>query len=515
MAESNINYSTIQYKNSSNQMTENDLRFGFEEAKGRFKIGPDSENEVWKTFLSSKSSTKNQGVRMDYATTHIWPSYRVQYIPSSFIYKSWSLSNWGHMQGDFQYLSGTFSSPGQTMEFDPAGGYGHFKIEAKESSMWHPLAIVVTVNEGNRNQETQEDEFFSFTKKADSWYVYDANGKKDIKDTDAINNWNTNYDIAILNRTIANDHTTITYLIRKKNIANGDSKTPLGKGVYDYDLWYNIGPNNNVTNSLSYITIDGYFDERSLAMTLNEVVNAYNSKSEYYHPQANPIKIGTWKQKSNILYYVNMAWVDKPSTTSTTPTPMSSTSVEYTDTSIVLYLYVELGISANGGHDIYWNQDVPNTSNSLSSKIPSDLNRYITVDISNNDPDYDATSKYSKFTVSRYGENYMKVTATSVANNEHNNPISRRQQDYFIDNVMYDPDGQIEWKPSASGSGPHLQPKMFNATTSDDTDNNHILNETFTVKKYTTTKPWKIKINATLAYNKYKGSTSGKLAGTK
>lgn len=500
MTETKINYLPIFYKSPNNKMTENDLRFGFEEAKGRFKIGQDSENEVWKTFLSNKTSNKKQGVRMDYAETHIWPSYRVQYIPASFVYKSWSLSNSGHMQGDFQYLNGTFSTPGQTMEFDPAGGYGHFKLEAKESSMWHPLAIVVTVHEGNRNQETQEDEFFSFTKKEDSWYVYDDGGKTDIKDTDALTKWNVGYDIVRLSRTITNEYTSHTFLIRKNNISYGDATQPLGKGVYDYDLWYNIGPNNNVANSLSYITIDGYFDERSLAMTLDEVVDAYNADSECYHSQDNCIKIGTWKQKPNILYYVNMAWVDKPRTTSSDPVPMSATSVEYADTSIELYLYVELGISSNGGHNIYWNQDLPIPGNSLSSKIPSDLNRYITVDISSNDPDYDATSKYSKFTVSRYGENYMKVTATSVSNNEHNNPTSRRLEDYFIDNVMYDPDHQIG---------------QFHVTTSDDTDNNHVLNETFTVRKYTTTMPWKISINATLAYNKYKGSTSGKLAGVK
>lgn len=494
----------IEYRyTTSSPWYENKPGHGFEEVTGRFKIGKDNKNEVWKTFLSTKKGeSKKPGVRMDYGVTHIWPSYRLQYIPNTFIYKAWSLSNWGHMQdvdqNGYQYLDGTFSSPGLTLEFDPAGGYGHFKIEAKESSMWHPLAIVVRVEEGNRTTETPKDELFSFDKKEDKWYVYDTVTQKDVVDNDALTKWNKGYTIEKIGTDTLKNGNWVQRFKIKKDLTNHNISTPLGQGIYDYDIWYNIGPNNTISNSISSIYIEGYYDERG----------DYHKSEESYE-----IKIGSWKQKPNILYFCNMAWVNKPRTTSEPPTPIDATAVEYTDTTINLFLYVELGISPNGGHDIYWNQDVPNNP-LLSSRFPSDLASSVVVTISRNDPEFDATGKYTKFKVSNYGGNYLIVSGSSMSNNEHNNPSSRRIQDYYIDDVMYDPDMKVYWSPNHNPNMTTV-PRVYQVTTSDTSDDNHVLHQTFTVKKKTTTKPWNISIKATLNYKKYKGSTEGKLAGEK
>lgn len=476
---------TIYYHKSGNQgdqYVSNLPVYGFEDVEGRFNIGNGTTNDdnVWKTFKNGGA-----GLRMDYGQTHIWPSYRVQYIPGSFIYKAWSLSNWGHMQGDYQYLSGTFTSPNTIMEFDSAGGYGHFTIEAKESSMWHPLDIVIRVESENKEES---DELFSFTRKEAKWYKYDNGSSKDISDSAAYNSWNSDYYINSISKTkvaLSDGSYKMVekFLVRKNSITTQNTSKPLGLGDYDFDLWYNVPANNYAKNSSTAIYIEGYYDER---------VGFYNRQwdSKYYHSAE--IKIGTYKQKPNILYYVNMAWVQRPTSYNSNPAPITSSSVEYSDTTITLYLYVEFGISPNGGADIYWNQELNISGNVLDATLPSDLSRYIEITLSNNDS-FNAVSKYSSFVASNYGGNYFKVVGTSVPNNEANNDSSRYTQDYSINNVVFSPS---------------------NEAGADDTDNKQVITETLSVSKTTTTSPWKININAKLQYNKYKGETAGQAAGS-
>lgn len=485
---------TIQYL-KGDKLVDNPIIYGLgaEFTEGRFKIGSDKE-EVWKTYVPDKTLTKKEGIMMDYGDAHVWPSYRIQYIPRSFVFMSWSRSNGGHAQGTHQYIDGTFDIGDRIKTFDSAGGYGHFKIEAKESSMWHPVSIIIRVEEQNKTILTPDNEKFSFTKRDNSWYKYDDNeGHLDI--VQEIFDWNSDYDIEKIEEqdNTNPDFISVTYknaliqrfkITKKKSAITNDR---LRKGAADFDLWYNVGPNNYPNSSRTTIVIESFFDALG-----NEKSTGYNNLPY--------IGIGNWTQPANTLYYANMAWVSKPKSIISKPSPIADMTVDSTSTDFTLYLYVELGISVNGGQDIWWNSKVPNTS--LSSETPSDIYNYITVTAYKNDPKFDATKKYNRFSVQKYGGNYVQVNGSSLPNNDSNNSSDEKSQEYTIENVTFNPDNK-KTIPYIPKPGWAQGKKTFQLVGSDDTDDEYTLMQSFEVMKRTKTKDWNIKLVATLNYGKY------------
>jgi len=479
--------------------------------KGRYRLGQSVSstskyNEVNKTFQTTDNGANiKEGRSLSLGKVHIWPSYELENAKDkTFTFIAPALSEWGHMQGEFQFINGIDPSNltlyYNTVEIDPAGGHGQIRFNARESSLWHRLKVKIRVTIVNVDSSEAlgtslpgEISFPAGTKT----YLYDDGAKKDLKETKTCN---TNLIISEVSSTYSNNNiyfatgdddteyeTTYDDKILEYTIDFNQSHTTqhglIDPNAYDYVLDYEISANNDVRKKAGFIELVSYY--------------AYDDGTLREYPLDVPIVLASWRQRQNILYYVNMAWVSKPTSKDSMPSVVDSSTVEYNDTTFNLYLFVELGVSPNGGHDIYWNQVYKQGANSLSAVLPSDISKYITI-YKNDDVKPGHINNYGDFTVQTMwsGGNYVKVTGTSLPNTEANN--KDRVQHYYVKNMYSHGDDYI-----------HDDHFSCAAAKSDRTENRHGQYSTFNVRKMTDTNPWNINITATLEYEKYSGATDG------
>lgn len=537
---------------------------------GRYRLGQgvssvQKYNEVNKTYKTTDNGgTIQEGRTLSLGKTHIWPSYELDNAGSStFKYVAPAVSQWGHMQGEFQFINGIEPSD-KEVPIDPAGGHGQLTFNARESSLWHKLKVKVRVvlSGGITNKKPLNESIpgeFSLVSGTKT-YLYDNGTSKDLTETKDCNaglNISTEkkyitvnnpfYDMKIFDNINFNDRiidniksvlsnenfqpksetstfSSVNNTIKVPNINNAHpiSKTIdtkvieyviepevdhtklhelIDKNKYDYALDYEISANNDTVTKYGYAEVVSYY--------------AYDEGAEKEYPLEKTILLASWSQSPNILYYVNMAWVKKPSSKDSAPVVISDddeVSVEYDDVNFSLYLFVELGVSPNGGNDIYWNQDYSMNGNSLSASMPTDIARYITITKTDRD-ETGYVKNYGNFSCETMwaGGNYVKVTGSSLPNTEANN--KSRSQKYYVDNIenIKTLDTTIlHWRPDINNPNKHLQPIRIVSAISDNTENRHVQSTTFNVKKITSTDSWKLNISANLSYGKYNGSTDGK-----
>lgn len=462
---------------------------------GRYKLGNTTDqsgnvSEVNRTFFKDGSGII-EGRALTFGQTHIWPSYRLDNIgASTFKYTAPAMSDWGHMQGNYDFRNGQTTAPSTKVisPIDPAGGYGTISVIAKESSLWHRVKIKLrsTVTGKDNIDENGDISFPTGTKT----YKYDDGGVKDKTET-IVRNEHYNIEVLPSSLDVGTNTKTTDFIISFKE-THSDTETLIPSlDTVDYKLNYEIAANNEVTNKSGKLEIISYY--------------AYDSGTlkEYELNSDKRIVLATWSQIPNILYFASIAWVKKPSSKDEAPQLLTSTEVEYTNTTFELYLFVELGVSPNGGNTIYWNQKYELGGKSLDATMPSDIAKYITIEcyngVSSDGTANDHSKNYNKFTPYTMWQNgnYVKVVGSSLPNNESNN--KSRTQEYFADNVTYSQDDIVT-----------INGKKIGAVTSDHTDNKKYVYIDFNVLKYTTTNPWDVKINAILAYDKYNTSTDAK-----
>lgn len=473
---------------------------------GRYRSGKNLQNEVNKTFNIINGNVK-EGRALSMGTAHIWPSYIIDRAGgNTFKFTSVSRKNWGFMQGNFDFRYGRDIAPSENESnipgVDPAGGHGQIKFMAKESSLWHKLKARIKVTLSNLDTDYKSNSDCgrivfppSMTNKS---YEYDdeRTGKKDQTENLTLNR-NVSISLSNSNETYNGTKTLVEeYIIDPLHDGSQLNHTKFPLDEHDnlffkteeetyYVLDYEIQANNEVYKKSGKVELLGYY--------------AYDNGPLEYFSLDEPVLLANWYQLPNILYYASMAWVQKPTSKDADPVLMTNTSVEYTDTTFDIYLYIELGISPNGGKTIYWNQKYTNGAVSIDATMPQYISRYVSVNRPENGPGNNHASNYgNNFNVSTVWEygNYVKVTGTSVPNNELNNP--NVSQEYFMDNLLFD-----------SPSVTEVNGKVVAASVSDNQYSLCKLSSTFNVKKFTTTKPWNILISASMNYNKFKTATDG------
>lgn len=462
---------------------------------GRFKVGVHQKEyinndgnqnvtkgvEVWKTIIHNSKD----GRSLSLGNNHIWPSVILDNSSNdTFIYYSLAKSDGGHYQGDFDgWMNGVLPNKGddKANAIDPAGGFGQLRFISKESSLWHAVSVQICVTETQKieNGAAKDNELLQFdttkTKKK-----YDTNG---LKDLEYDYNGNEDYTIEEIKRNIEDNTIKRYFKVSKKSI----STNPLNYFDDDFLLDYVVGPNNN--SEISNCTV--------------EIVGVYmfQKGTEYYQAlETNPILLANYSQGANCMWYCCMAWVNKPKSVEEDPVPIESSSISYNTQYIDLYLYVEFGVSPNGGHDIYWNQKVRDDLNGI---LPSTVANNITISISQSG-NKDWTDKYTTFNVVNIkkqdgsASNYFTVSGVSNINNNDNNDPTDRTQEYRIENRYVYAHDIID-----------VNGIIYDAAHADYTDEIQLTETNFYVNRYTTTSPWEIKINAELHYEKFNGTTDG------
>lgn len=455
---------------------------------GNYILDGGTGKEITRSWTSPK--IPNRSFR--WMAKEIWPRYELGFVDGSFNY--WIPTDGsGGLQGCTDKLNRNLNftsredgsdSEEYGYELDPAGGNGEFKLIIRESTLWHRMSIKIRL-------ETETNYLDDTTLKLSG-----ASCPYKINESD-------NTSVKLLSRTVSGTKVTYDYKIIPNGITTRRDKDQTLKESDEYDVKidFKLGPNNNPSNSRGTVSIVSYYD------SLDEEI--------LFKTDQRPI-LFKWWQKPNLLYYVEMGFVEKPATAKSTPRIASSEYYKnnYNNTNFDLFLFIEFGISLDGGLNINWNQDWEKflankgittiNPEAISTVVPSDL----------------ATS--GKFTFVIYGENkerfvipsqnislyfdksdyvgsyakYFKIGLSSTsANTEYTNDASHIHQSYYVD--------PSELKNTASYNENMKAIASWEA--------NSKSNISFLLRRISTTDPWKCKVKASLEYikgqMKYRGST--------
>lgn len=269
-------------------------------------------------------------------------------------------------------------------EIDPGGGVAYFNVEAREDSNWHRVTSYMKIVNGSLHEvflpnfhASRYIDFPTFSNSPES-----SSYPGPIITT-------TGYTYTV----IPGDDATSSNIVRYAYIApNMWCDTTVS---YDLTIGIAVGPNNTPSIRTSYVYLYQYLDE-------------FNNACSIPNGLTKPV---VWlTQEPNIMYYTHYAWATSASTSSIVDT-LDLTSLKYTDTSVTVYLFLEFGVSIDGGSTIYWNTLASSTTGNQSSVLPSDIANYIDVGITS-----DFT--YTKGTLTN--SNYVPVTISMSQNTSGN-----------------------------------------------------------------------------------------------
>lgn len=418
------------------------------------------------TYQGSK-----EGLSIWQGENHVWSDYYLGEYNNRGTVTFTPDSTSGGAQGDFSFTGKSLSE--EFVEIDPAGGTITCEILAYQTNNWKNIGILgYTYEVGNTSN------LLSFT----------YNGNKPT--------WLTTYE------------NYSTHVSRIAKVANPNK--------YDTSkLTFNIvvPANDSSSSSYTYTKLIGFFDETGGVTYMRDntvrTPKGYNTlptlknKSELW-------LVNYWQKPNiNAMYYVNMAFIDPDNVSDAggqitigSNAILSSSSNTFENTSADLYLFIEFGVS-DGGSTIYWNGNETSaiSSQGITTKVPSDIYKYITFTLENpdNDESHYTISATSIVTLGSTNTSYKLVKCelkTDGKNTEQNNTREHIHQQYLLRDLVNVGDSDVAHINYALASW-----KKDSKST-----------VTFKIKRAATTDDWNIKIKATLDYESgrmhYKGSTT-------
>lgn len=521
-------------------------------------------HQIWSGGKSGKFGFDVE--KSTYKLLWTWSGFELDGTPNSV--KFTPDPNNGGLQGDFSYGTGSNSSRYPTavspynqtnsiMEVDPAGGTLEFSMVARELSYWHKIGPVLRIS--NTSQVGNAMNIKEFRT-----YFLPNTSQYDIQKIP----YNTKVDSLYYTKST----NTYTYEYVFDVIKSDTSTTWQPSKTNKKDLTFScyVGPNNTPYSAYTYIDLTGFANEvNNLEYNNTSAVHPYangevsgvtmsidnppigrpaygpkNSSSTYFDWRRGGLTLVTtgipnqrliyfW-QKPNVLYYVHMLWVnplytdyDNPPTNDLRTTWTTTWNVEVQD----MLLYVEFGISPNGGKDIFWNnattsgtlgtaiQSVYNRG--ITATVPTDIHKYITPKIESSSVNRQQETPYSLSSVSTCScksttpFKFVRIRVKLSSNNDEKHNLSdNRYQKYAILNYKQQKDYLY-----------HSEPTIHTYTTSSEDPNNngiHYANygrsgmniTAFTCqvgRKYKTN-DWNLQTSATLYYEKgsmrYEGETN-------
>lgn len=401
---------------------------------------------------------------------HVWSDYLIEPVEKSLTFKADETS--GGLQGDYSYGCGTGNYPDMitpgdiTLQIDPAGGTGYFSLKSRFSNDCEKISLLTYSYEASTNIASES--IFKFTKN-------DAG-------------------IAAMLNTYSGGVGQITYSRVGKitnTLNNYASKLTSDK---DCTVYFSIGPNNTSSASYGEFKVIGFYDEFGglSYMRDNEVRDPKGYNKLPTLKGKTEITVMKWWQKPNILYYVNMGFIDGTNIAS-----ISSDYKTFETTSKTIYLFVEFGVSI-GGSTIYWNGNEISqiSSQGITTTVPSDIYKHITITLTNPDNSeshYTCTATSVVDTSTTY--KIVKYSLVSDKNTEKTNTSEHIHQQYLLRNLTNTADGTTNNGYAAAKYSKGSQSKV-----------------TFNIKRSATTDNWNVKIKASLNYESgkmhYIGSTT-------
>lgn len=472
---------------------------------GRFISRKKTSSDEVHQMRYKSNGDNGYGYELKYNGKRIWPSFNVNCLENTLSFHWDTKDGLGGIQGNQPIPDN--SSSDKIHEFDPNGGNGYMNLIDRETSLWHKPELQILVigpNDANDIKIGSIDSI-KLPGNADSAGTIEASTDFSNDDIDKVRKL---YEKEFKNYKVSTDNIVINKYRVKPNQPDefyGNYKednykyTPCYKSSEDFWTHFTVNPNNSTNNRYGMIIISKIYTKIGETINLLEL-----GKS---------VKLASWYQKPNILYYCHANWVD------VNGNAITNDNCKYNELNVGVYLHIELGISPDGGNTIFWNDSHKDSTKyqaikNLSASVPDVLTtNAITVEI-------DGTDK-NRF-LSNYGVQVINGTSADkilrillypkYVNNEDNNtnyPIEKYYIGYTSDdyNNSANPNNKKHDSDIVGISGKNWAQSgyMSQSESNVDTPSNTEfcdVSTTFRIKRMRSTSPWNINLTVKVNINK-------------
>lgn len=464
-------------------------------------------------FISRKKTSSDEvhqmrsigsyGYELKYDKKRIWPSFNVNCIENTLSFHWDTKDGLGGIQGNKPIPDN--SSSNKIHEFDPNGGNGYMNLIDRETSLWHRPELQILVigpNDGN-DIEIGSIDSIKLPGNVDSAGTIEESTDFSNDDVNKVKElyteeFNVSADDIVINKYRVKPNQPDEFYDHDGNYTDDYKYTPCYKSTEDFWTHFTVNPNNSTNNRYGMIIISKIYTK------IGETVNLLELGKF--------VKLASWYQKPNILYYCHANWVDADGNA------ITNDNCEYNELNVGVYLHIELGISPDGGNTIFWNDSHKNSTRyqaikNLSASVPDVLTTSaITLEIEGTDSNRFLSNYGVQVIDGKSPDKIIRILLyPKYVNNEDNNGNYSKETYYIGDtsddynnsanssNKEHDSDiVGIDGKNWAQ-AGYMAQSENIN-TPSDDPFND--VSTTFRIKKKVSTSPWEINLKVEVNINK-------------
>lgn len=450
-------------------------------------------------------SSGSYGYELKYDKKRIWPSFNVNCLENTLSFHWDTKDGLGGIQGNKPIPDN--SSSDKIHEFDPNGGNGYINLIDRETSLWHRPELQILVigpNDGNDIKIGSIDSI-KLPGNIDSAGTIEASTDFSDNDIDKVKKLyaeefkDVSTDNIVINKYRIKPNQPDEFYDGNGNYTDDYKYTPCYKSTEDFWTHFTINPNNSTNNRYGMIIISKIYTKIGETINLLELGNS--------------VKLASWYQKPNILYYCHANWVDVDGNA------ITNDNCEYNELNAGVYLHIELGISPDGGNTIFWNDSHKDSTKyqaikNLSASVPDVLTtNAITVEISGTDRNRFLSNYGVQIANGNSADKILRILLyPKYVNNEDNN-TNYEIEKYYIgytsddynnsanpNNKKHDSDivgiNGKNWAQSG-----YMAQSESNVDTPSNTEFCDV-STTFRIKRMRSTSPWNINLKVKVNINK-------------
>lgn len=471
---------------------------------GRFISRKKTSSDEVHQMRYKSNGDNGYGYELKYNRKRIWPSFNVNCLENTLSFHWDTKDGLGGIQGNKPIPDN--SSSDKIHEFDPNGGNGYMNLIDRETSLWHKPELQILVigpNDANDIKIGSIDSI-KLPGNVDSAGTIEASTDFSNDDIDKVKKL---YEKEFKNYKVSTDNIVINkYRVKPNqpdefygNYKDNYKYTPCYKSTEDFWTHFTVNPNNSTNNRYGMIIISKIYTKIGETINLLELGNS--------------IKLASWWQKPNILYYCHANWVD------VNGNAITNDNCEYNELNVGVYLHIELGISPDGGNTIFWNDSHKNSTRyqaikNLSASVPDVLTtNAITVEISGTDRNRFLSNYGVQIANGKSPDKIIRILLyPKYINNEDNNtnyPIEKYYVGYTSDdyNNSTNPNNKKHDSDIVGINGKNWAQSgyMSQSESNVDTPSNAEfcdVSTTFRIKRMRSTTPWNINLTVKVNINK-------------
>lgn len=463
-----------------------------------------SSDEVHQMRYKSNGND-GYGYELKYNKKRIWPSFDVNCLENTLSFHWDTKDGLGGIQGNKPIPDN--SSSDEIHEFDPNGGNGYVNLIDRETSLWHRPELQILIigpNDGNDIQ-IGSIESIKLPGNVDSAGTIEASTDFSNDDINKVKElykkeFNISADNIVINKYKIKPIQPDEFYDDNGNYTTDDYKyTPCYKSNEDFWTHFKVNPNNSTNNRYGMIIISKIYTKIGETINLLELGNS--------------VKLASWCQKPNILYYCHANWVD------VNGNAITNDNCEYNELNVGVYLHVELGISPDGGNTIFWNDSHKDSTKyqaikNLSASVPDVLTtNAITVEIGGTDKNRFLSNYGVQIANGNSADKILRILLyPKYVNNEDNN-TNYGMEKYYIGYTSddYNNSANLNNKKHDSdivgidGENWAQSGYMSQSESNVDTPSNAEfcdVSTTFRIKRMRSTSPWNINLKVKVNINK-------------